>query len=93
MTADRNRAVQTSDIHPSSLNPFGIQRLQIVQCSGERATALLILLHAPLAENQKHRLEDGMVFKNHFYSNFFASQSRKLRPKVRKVLPWVRLSG
>lgn len=31
---------------------------------------MLILSYVPLAENENHRLEDGMVFKNHFYSQF-----------------------
>ncbi|XP_016057369.1 PREDICTED: ankyrin repeat domain-containing protein 13B [Miniopterus natalensis] len=40
-------------------------------------------------KNEDHRLGDGMLLKNHFYANFFASQLRKLGPRVRKVLPWV----
>ena len=60
---------------------------QTVKCSRERTTALLMLPSVPLAQNQDHRLGDGTVLKNHFYSNFFASELRKLRPRVRKVLP------
>lgn len=46
-----------------------------------------MLPSVPLAQNPDHRLGGGTVLENHFYSNFFASELRKLRPRVRKVLP------
>lgn len=88
-TGDRIQAPQHMRDTPLLPMPTGHPEAssQVGKGNRERTTALLMLPCVPRPRFQDHRLGDGTVLKNHLYSNFLASESRKLRLSMRKVLP------